>query len=137
MRQATATQPPPPVLEKMRWPVPTIWLIPVIALIAAGYYAYDYFQDRRIPLTVTFADATGLRPGETTVSHLGVPIGQVDTVELSADQNRALVHLRLFASAGAFAKQGALFWIVRPEVSAQSVSGLGTIASGPFISAVP
>ena len=34
-------------------------------------------------------------------------------------------------------KKARLFWIVRPEISVQSISGLATVLSGPYIEAIP
>src|SRR5271170_7309217 len=40
-------------------------------------------------------------------------------------------------SQAAFATQGTRFWIVRPEISVESISGLSTVVSGPYIEASP
>ena len=41
------------------------------------------------------------------------------------------VHLQRFG--GYFREKGRSFWVVRPEISTESISGLGTVLSGPFI----
>ena len=118
-------------------PFPVVWLVPAFAAAVAGYYVYNYLADRGPLLTLTFNDATGLKPGQSRVMHLGVEIGQVVDCQLSQNQKQAIVRIRLKGSEDSFAKKGAMFWIVRPEISTQEISGLATILSGPFIDAAP
>jgi paraquat-inducible protein B len=126
-----------PVIKKMRWPRFAVWLAPALALVVAGGYLYDYFELRGPQFTITFHDAGGLKPGETKVMHLGVDIGVVSTVELSSDHNQAVVTVRLQRWARDFGREGASFWVVRPEISMQEISGLATVLSGPYIDTIP
>ncbi len=127
---------PKPIVKKMRWPL-LIWLVPIFAAAMAGYYFYDLYQERGLQIALTFNDADGLKPGQTKVTHLGVAIGQVTDVQLSPDQKHVIVNIQLKRSAVPFAEKGAMYWIVRPEISTQSISGLGTVLSGPFIDSTP
>jgi paraquat-inducible protein B len=124
---------PEPIIKRSRWPYPLIWLVPLLAAVFAGYYYYNYEQNNWMSITVRFADATGLRPEESQVQHLGVQIGQVSDVRLTPDNKQALVIIRLARSESDFARTGSLFWIVKPEISTQQISGLGTVLSGPII----
>jgi paraquat-inducible protein B len=125
--------PPKPRIKKRRWPVLLVWVVPVFAAIMAGFYGYDLLRERALQITVTFDDGSGLKAGQTKVMHLGVEIGQAAEIQLSPDQKHVLVRVHLQPSAVAFAKKGASFWVVRPEISTESISGLGTVLSGPFI----
>jgi paraquat-inducible protein B len=128
---------PRPVVKPLRWPLPLIWLIPVFALGAGGFYLYDYLVDHGPEITIRFGDGSGLKAGETIVRHLGVQVGKVTALELSSDQKQVAVRVQMERSGDVYAKTGALFWIVRPEINFESVSGLETLASGPYIEAVP
>jgi paraquat-inducible protein B len=128
---------PRPVVKKMRWPFPLVWLVPVLALVLAGFYYGDYLKDQGPEITIKFKDASGLKPGQTQVTHRGVSVGKVTRVELSADKLWALVHVRLVRAESSIAQTGTSFWVVRPEISGLSVSGLGTVVSGPYIEAMP
>jgi len=128
---------PKPVLKKRRWPVLLIWVVPVFALAMAGYYAFDTMREKGLEITLTFSDGSGLKTGQSKVMHLGVEIGGVTDIQLSPDQKHVLVHVRLQHGQDSFAKKGATFWVVRPEISMQSISGLGTVLSGPFIDTTP
>ena len=128
---------PRAVVKKMRWPYPLIWLVPIAAAAVAGWYFHDRFEQSGAQITISFNNGEGLKPGETPVSHLGVPIGKVKDIDLSDDKKQVLVHVTLMRSQLAFAEKGAIFWIVRPQISTQAISGLGTVLSGPFIDAIP
>jgi paraquat-inducible protein B len=129
--------PAKPIVKRSRWPYVVIWSIPILAALAFGYFAYEWHQDRGREITIQFSDAAGLKAGETNLSHLGVVIGQVTSYELTPDKQHVSVHVRLHQNGETFAVQGTRFWIVRPEVSASSISGLGTFLSGPYIEADP
>lgn len=129
--------PPKPIVKKMRWPFPLIWLVPVFALALVGYYIYDHFAGRGSEITITFAYADGLKTGQSQVMHLGVPIGQVTDIQITPDQKQVLVKVRLKRSQAAFAQKGARFWVVRPEISIESITGLSTVLSGPYIDSNP
>jgi len=143
MTRATGEKPDPsralpkPIVKKMRWPILLIWLVPIFAAVMAGDYFYDLFQERGLQISLTFSDANGLKAGQSKVMHLGVDIGRVADIRLSPDQKHVVVRVDLQRSAESFAEKGATYWVVRPEISTQSISGLGTVLSGPFIDSNP
>ena len=120
-----------------RWVFPAVWVVPAVAAIVAGYLVYDRVRDSGPEITIRFRDAAGLRPGQTPVRYRGVAIGQVTEVVLSKDLQHAVVRARLQRSAAPVAREGTVFWIVRPEVGIGSITGLGTVLTGPQIEALP
>lgn len=137
MSDAAKNDLPRPKIKRMRWPVWLIWIVPIAAAIIAFIYYRDYRHEHAKEITIHFANAEGLKPGETVVSHLGVEIGAVSSLELSQDWKSTLVHVQLHRSAEDIAKQGTIFWIERAELSAQNISGLTTVISGPYIDCIP
>jgi paraquat-inducible protein B len=127
---------PKPRIRKMRWPY-LIWLFPILAACLTGYYAYDHVANRGPLIAITFPEVSGLKVGQSEVMHLGVTIGEVVDLQLTDDQKTAVVHVRLNRADDAFARQGAVFWIVRPQISMEEISGLTTMLSGPYIEAAP
>ena len=128
---------PAPKIKRTSWTTLLIWLVPLAAAALAGYYGYEHLQQRGPDITISFGDGSGLKEGETPVTHLGVQIGKVSGIELSGDRKQVLVHVTLERSQDAFARDGATFWTVRPQISVENVSGLSTILSGPYIEATP
>ena len=128
---------PRPHLKKTWWPLPLVWILPVLAAGLAGFYGFAHLQQRGKQIVINFSDGSGLKVNETLVTHLGVQIGTLSEIELSADKKQVRVTATLERSQEAFAKEGATFWTVRPQISMESVSGLSTVLSGPYIEAMP
>ncbi len=126
-----------PVLKKMRWPFPLVWLVPILAAIAAGFYLYIHLRDRGREIVIDFADAASVQVDETVVRVHGVEVGQVVSTKVSPDHTRGEIHVRLKRDAEFVAREGSKFWIVRPDFSEGGFTGLGTIVSGAYIEALP
>jgi paraquat-inducible protein B len=113
------------------------WIIPLIAAAVAGYLVWDRMRDRGPDITITFNDGGGLRVGVTPVKYRGVVIGEVSRISLSEDHKKVLVTARLQRSAASIASDGAVFWIVRPQLGLGNITGLNTVLSGPEIHVLP
>jgi paraquat-inducible protein B len=124
-------------IRRRRWGLSIVWVVPVVAAIVAGYLAYDRMRHTGPTITVTFTDAEGVKPGQTEIRYRGVPIGHVQEIDLSADGRRVVVSAELRRSAATIARDGSVFWIVRPQVGPASVTGLSTVLTGPYIQVEP
>jgi paraquat-inducible protein B len=126
-----------PVIRKRKWPLPLIWIFPLITAVGAGLYFRDYLANHGPEITIEFTDASGLRVGESKINYRGADIGKITAITLSENHRHAIVHAQLEKREDIFASKGAEFWIVRPEVSESGLSGLGTLFTGPYIAAIP
>ncbi|MDD5328920.1 MAG: MlaD family protein [Sulfuricella sp.] len=124
-------------VRRTKWTVPVIWVVPLVAAVVAGYLVFDRVREYGTTITIRFKDVSGLKTGRTPIKYRGVNIGEVTDVELSEDRRQVLVKARLRRSGASVAREGTSFWIVRPEVAAGSVTGLGTVISGPEIGVLP
>lgn len=113
------------------------WLVPLIALMVAGYLVWDRWRERGPEVRITFSDGAGVRVGVTPVMYRGVQVGEVTGVGLTENHEKALVRVRLKRSAAAIAREGTRFWIVRPQVGFGNITGLNTVLTGPEIQALP
>jgi paraquat-inducible protein B len=114
-----------------------IWLIPLVTLAAAGWIGYRTIVDRGPMITITFETADGLEAGKTKVIFKGVQVGTVESISISDDLSHAIVHARMVKGAKKHLTEGTQFWVVRPQVSLQRISGLGTLVSGAYIAVKP
>lgn len=114
-----------------------VWVVPAIALGVAVYLVWQHMRALGPEIAIRFSDASGLRVGQTPINYRGVQIGEVTRIELSDDHKRAVVRARLHKEAASIATEGALFWIVRPQIGLERVSGLNTVLSGPEIQVQP
>jgi len=113
------------------------WLVPLAAVVIAGFLMWERLRERGPEIVVSFTDGGGLRVGLTPVKYRGVAIGEVTGISLSEDHKRVLVRTRLVRSAAGIAREGTTFWIVRPQVGFGNITGLGTVLTGPEIHALP
>jgi paraquat-inducible protein B len=88
-------------------------------------------------ISIHFKNGDGLLSGQSEVQYLGVKVGEVREVTLAEQQQGVTVIADLGSSAANLAREGSLFWVVRPQISAGSVRGLQTIGSGDFIQVQP
>jgi len=114
-----------------------IWLIPLVTLAAAGWIGYRTFSDRGPTISITFETADGLQAGKTKVIFKGVQVGTVESVDISDDLSHAIVRAQMFKGAKKHLTEGTEFWVVRPQVSLERISGLGTLVSGAYIAIRP
>lgn len=114
-----------------------VWIVPAMAIAVAAYLLWQRMQEYGPEIRVTFADGGGLRVGQTALHYRGVQVGEVMGVNLSGDEKRAVVRIRLTRSGAGLAREGSQFWIVRPRVGLGQVTGLGTVLSGPELNVLP
>lgn len=124
-------------IRRRRWGFSVAWLVPLVAAIVAGYLVYDRVRQAGPTITIAFADGDGVKVGQTEIRYRGVPIGEVREIDLSPDHSRVVVSARLRRSAAVIARDGSVFWIVRPQVGPASITGLSTVLSGPYIQVLP
>lgn len=113
-----------------------VWLIPTIAIIAASVL-YIRWEITRGPLiSITFADAGGLS-SESPIIYRGAVVGRIERLSLDKDLSHVIVAARLDATAEGLAREGTKWWVVKPSISLQGVSGLETIFGPRYIELMP
>ncbi len=119
----------PPRRVALSW----VWLVPVIALAVALAMAWQTFADRGPLIEIRFDNAAGVVKNETRLRFRDVNVGQVEDVRFTDDLRQVVVSVRLDKSVAPFVDADARFWIVQPEISAQGVTGLGTLLGGVYL----
>ena len=132
------TRPAPPRarIEKSRTSR-FLWLIPLGAALVCAWYVSRDFLLAGPTITIYFQNVDGLQEKNSLVQYRGKQIGEVETVRLTRDLQRVAVRAKLDSAAADIAREGSVFWIVRPELKPGSVSGLGTLVSGNYINVEP
>ncbi|MGF6260190.1 paraquat-inducible protein B [Paraburkholderia youngii] len=123
----------PDVKPRKRWLPSLIWLVPLISALIGVALVVKSVAEKGPVVTVTFNNAEGIEAGKTKVKYKDVEIGVVQGVALSADLRHVIASIQLSKDAEKFATQGTRFWVVRPRVGANGISGLSTLLSGAYI----
>jgi len=128
-------KPPVSTFHKRRFPL--VWLVPIVALLAAGWLGWRTLAARGPMIEISLASAEGIEEGKTKIKHKDIELGVVEAVEPSADLSRVTLHARMNVHAKTHLTQGTRFWVVRPRLSAEGISGLSTLISGSYIEMDP
>jgi paraquat-inducible protein B len=114
-----------------------VWLVPVVALVAAGWVAWRALAEAGPALEITFQTAEGLEAGRTPVKYKDVQVGMVNAIRLTDDLEAVIVEVQLNAELSDYVTDEARFWVVRPRISSGGVSGIGTLFSGAYVAMDP
>jgi paraquat-inducible protein B len=123
----------PPAVAPRRLRISLVWIVPIVAALAAGGIALQRILSEGPTITIIFKASQGIEAGKTVVKYKDVKIGQVTAVRLSGDYDAVEVTAKIAKSAAGLMVEDAQFWVVRPRVSLGEVSGLNTLLSGNFI----
>ncbi len=122
---------------KRGWSPQLVWLIPILAVLVGGWLAVKAILERGPTATISFKTAEGLEAGKTKIKYKDVGIGEVTGIALTEDRSRIIVTAQFAKEAGNFLVDGTNFWVVRPQIGAGGISGLGTLFSGAYIGVDP
>ena len=113
------------------------WLLPIAALVATAWVGWRHWSHAGPSIVVTFENGHGLAP-DAEVRYRGIAIGEVRDVELDAEQDVVRARIDLGPNADGFARAGARFWVVRPQIDLESgVRGAETLLGRRYISSRP
>jgi paraquat-inducible protein B len=121
--------------EKRRFPL--IWIVPIVAILAAGWLGWRTLAGRGPMISIMVNGAEGIEAGKTKIKHHDIELGTVESVEPAGDLKRVTVEARMNVYAKPHLTKGSRFWVVRPRLSAEGISGLSTLISGSFIEMDP
>lgn len=127
--------------------------LPSITSILDGGVAVDHFEEAGAPakagqvfelspnevaaradgprLTIDFDSAIAMRGGETRVTHLGQPVGIVETVVPNPGSGTLRATVRITKAAVPLVNSATRFYFVRPEITWKGISGLEALVAGP------
>jgi len=115
-----------------------VWIIPVLAMLIAGWMIFKHYDNKGYDVLVTFENGDGLLVGKTALMYNGIKIGYVSDMKIhSTDLSKIDVTITVDKSAAGVGKKGNIFWKVEPTLSLTEVTGLSTILGGVYIGVMP
>jgi len=114
-----------------------VWVIPIIAALIGGWMVFKSAVEKNVFVEVSFINASGLEAGKTPVKLRNVKVGELTEVKFSKDLARVIVVMELSGVSAEHLTDATKFWVVRPRIGAEGVSGLDTLLSGAFIEIDP
>lgn len=113
------------------------WTLPVAAAALCCWFLFHDFVFAGPTVTIYFQDAQGLQEQNSMLRYRGIKVGSIQSLRLAPDGKAVVVKVKLNHSAADIAREGSLFWIVRPELRLGQISGLQTIVSGSYLTVQP
>ncbi|MEK6556229.1 MAG: MlaD family protein [Bdellovibrionota bacterium] len=114
-----------------------IWILPILAAVFTVWLLFRFANYNSHYIEVSFEDAAGIQVEQTQLRYRGVEIGLVRKVLISKDNKSVIVTIALNKGAEHFAVKGSTFWIVRPRMNIQGITGLETLVEGSYITVRP
>ena len=122
-----------PARKALRQRLSLVWLLPLGALLVSLWVVFVNYNDRGPLIEIAFENASGVKVDETQLRYRDVTVGLVEGVRFSEALADVIVQVRLEKAVAPYVDEDAQFWVIRPEVTAQGVSGLDTVLSGVYI----
>jgi len=119
--------------QRFNW----VWLFPIGAAAIVVWLAWRNLADRGPAITISFRNVDGLQAGQTKIQHRNVDLGTIESLELTPDMSRVIVHARMTRQATDHLTPNTRFAIIAPHVGVGGISGLSTIVSGSYIEMYP
>jgi hypothetical protein len=113
------------------------WFVPLLTGLSAAWLAWDTFSKRGPTIIISFDSASGLTAGQSQLKYKNVVMGTVKSIDITPDLTSVLVTVETTHAAERLLKDTTVFWVVKPQLFAGSVSGLDTLLSGSYISLRP
>ncbi|TFH86761.1 intermembrane transport protein PqiB [Billgrantia azerbaijanica] len=114
-----------------------IWIVPVVAILIGLWLVYDNYRSRGPQITLIMSNAEGIEAGSTLIKTRNVEVGRVERVHLAEDLSHAVITARMEPDTDAMLKEDSRFWVVKPRIGREGISGLGTVLSGAYIQLEP
>lgn len=110
-----------------------IWAVPIAALAIGAWLLFRFLTQGGTDITITFANAYGISPDDTTIQYRGMDVGKVSAVSLQKNGEGVEVKATIQDSAAKFLTNGTIFWLKGAKPSLSDLSSLGSVLSGPKI----
>lgn len=117
--------------------VSTVWLIPLVALLMGGWMLYEYISRSGPEITLVMKDASSIEVGKTLIKSRNVKVGVVTDVKLSEGYDHIVLKATMDKDAERMLKEDTLFWVVKPRIGKEGITGLDTLLSGSYIEIQP
>ncbi|AVZ81115.1 intermembrane transport protein PqiB [Edwardsiella ictaluri] len=114
-----------------------VWIIPILTALIGAWIIFYHFSHQGPEVTLVTQNAEGIIAGKTAIKSRNVDVGMVESVTLSENLNQVIVRARLHTGMEKLLRKDSVFWVVKPQVGREGISGLGTLLSGAYIGLQP
>ncbi|KAA1184336.1 intermembrane transport protein PqiB [Photorhabdus heterorhabditis] len=114
-----------------------VWIVPIVTVLIGAWVLFYHFSHQGPEVTLITSNAEGIEAGKTKIKSRSVDIGVVERVMLSDNLSQVIIKARLHDGMENLLRSDSAFWVVKPQIGRDGISGLGTLLSGAFIELQP
>ncbi|WP_443256013.1 intermembrane transport protein PqiB [Xenorhabdus sp. IM139775] len=114
-----------------------VWIVPIITVLIGAWILFYHFSHQGPEVTLVTSNAEGIEAGKTKIKSRSVDVGVVESVSLSENLGQVIIKARLNDGMNRLLHKDSAFWVVKPQIGREGVSGLSTLLSGVFIELQP
>lgn len=114
-----------------------VWIFPIVTALIGAWILFYHYSHQGPEVTLITTNAEGIEGGKTTIKSRSVDVGVVESATLTDDLTHVEIKARLHAGMEKLLHNDSVFWVVKPQVGREGISGLGTLLSGAYIELQP
>lgn len=114
-----------------------VWIIPIVTILIGAWILFYHFSHQGPVVTLITTNAEGIEGGKTTIKSRSVDVGVVESAVLTDDLHHVEIKARLNSGMEKLLRQDSAFWVVKPAIGREGITGLGTLLSGAYIELQP
>ncbi|PNF11515.1 paraquat-inducible protein B [Enterobacter cancerogenus] len=114
-----------------------VWIFPIVTALIGAWILFYHYSHQGPEVTLITTNAEGIEGGKTTIKSRSVDVGVIESATLTDDLTHVEIKARLHAGMEKLLHNDSVFWVVKPQVGREGISGLGTLLSGAYIELQP
>ncbi|MDV2865027.1 intermembrane transport protein PqiB [Phytobacter ursingii] len=114
-----------------------VWIFPIVTALIGAWILFYHYSHQGPEVTLITTNAEGIIGGKTTIKSRSVDVGVVESTTLTDDLTHVEIKARLNTGMEKLLYNDSIFWVVKPQVGREGISGLGTLLSGAYIELQP
>ena len=114
-----------------------VWIFPIVTALIGAWVLFYHYSHQGPQVTLITTNAEGIEGGKTTIKSRSVDVGIVESAILTDDLTHVEIKARLNSGMEKLLHKDSVFWVVKPQVGREGISGLGTLLSGAYIELQP
>jgi len=114
-----------------------VWIMPILALGIGLWMLFQHLNSTGPKIYLKLPTADGLEVGKTQIKALNVNVGVITDIALSENYEHIIATAQMSKDAQRMLREDTLFWVVKPRIGKDGISGLDTLLSGSYLQLQP
>ncbi|WP_330984345.1 MULTISPECIES: intermembrane transport protein PqiB [Enterobacterales] len=114
-----------------------VWIFPIVTALIGAWILFYHYSHQGPEVTLITTNAEGIEGGKTRIKSRSVDVGVIESTTLTDDLTHVEIKARLNSGMEKLLHSDSVFWVVKPQVGREGISGLGTLLSGAYIELQP